>query len=346
MPKVEIINPISYPGWDHLLLSSQHHSFFHSSNWARVLHDSYKYNPLYFTTIDNSNKMSALIPIVQIRSLITGTRGTSLPFSDYSELLANDFLHFHNTFMQIINYARKAGWKYLEVRVHINLPCYIPFFRYYYGHTLELTPNEEEILSRIRHSTKTNIKKAAREGVQVKICNSAESIKEFYRLHCKTRKRHGLPPQPYFFFRKVFDHIISNNQGFVVLASYKKKSIAGAVFFHFGKKAIFKYAASDNRYNHLRPNNLVIWEAIKRYSQNGYSIFCFGRTSPGNKGLLQFKSGWGAKQHTIRYYKYDLRKEAYINGHPKIGTFSRRLFSRVPMPLLKVMGTLLYKHMG
>lgn len=346
MPKIQIINPINYPEWDSMLLSSQHDSFFHSSNWARVLHDSYKYNPLYFTLINNNKRITILMPIVEIKSLLTGTRGTSLPFSDYSEFLGNDCLHFQDILDQIIDYGRKAGWKYIEIRGPMNLPADIPYSSYYYGHTLELSPNEADTFKLFRDSTKRNIQKGMKSGLEVRICNSVESVKQFYRLHCMTRKRHGLPPQPSYFFNNIFQHIIANNQGFVVLASYNKEVIAGAVFFHFGKTAIFKYGASKLRYHYLRPNNLVMWEAIRWCCQNGYSIFCFGRTAPENKGLLQFKSGWGTKQQILRYYKYDLNKEVYINNHYEIGDFSHKLFNKMPVPVLRMIGTLLYKHMG
>ncbi len=69
----ESINPIEYPGWDDLLLSQPDYSFFHSSHWARVLHDSYGYKPCYFSIIDNQ-KLSACIPVMEIKSVLTGTR--------------------------------------------------------------------------------------------------------------------------------------------------------------------------------------------------------------------------------------------------------------------------------
>jgi lipid II:glycine glycyltransferase (peptidoglycan interpeptide bridge formation enzyme) len=106
-----------------------------------------------------------------------------------------------------------------------------------------------------------------------------------------TRKEHGLPPQPFHFFKKIHDHIISKNLGVVVLASFDRENVAGAIYFHIGEKAVFKYGASDKKFQHLRANNLVMWEAIKWYSQNGYRSLCFGRTEPENQGLLQFKSG-------------------------------------------------------
>src|SRR3990167_10276631 len=87
--ELEIINPLVYPDWDKLVLSTPNYSFFLSSAWARVLHETYKYKPLYFTLIKN-NKLSALIPFMEVGSILTGKRGVSLPFSDYCEIIGID----------------------------------------------------------------------------------------------------------------------------------------------------------------------------------------------------------------------------------------------------------------
>jgi len=320
-------------------------SIFHSSNWASVLSESYNYNPLYFAAI-NDKKLSALIPFMEIKSILTGKRGVSLPFTDYCESIIPQKTNFQDTMCYLIEYAKKAGWKYMEIRANGSLFNGTPPSSFYYGHTLELSQGIERIFPNLRDSTRRNIKKAVKEGVEITINNSSDSIKEFYRLHCLTRREHGLPPPPYFFYRKIHEHILSKDLGFVVLASYNKRCISGGVFFHFGEKAIFKYGASDKGYQHLRPNNLIIWEAIKWYTLNGYKSLCFGRTEPENKGLMQFKTGWGAKEHLIHYYKYDLLKEAFVQDSSRVTGFHNKIFAHMPIPLLKMTGALLYKHMG
>jgi hypothetical protein len=82
--EVEIINPLEYPGWDDLLLSQHDHSIFHTTHWARILHESYGYTPLYFTLF-RDGALSALIPVMEVNSWITGRRAVSLPFTDYCE---------------------------------------------------------------------------------------------------------------------------------------------------------------------------------------------------------------------------------------------------------------------
>jgi lipid II:glycine glycyltransferase (peptidoglycan interpeptide bridge formation enzyme) len=170
-------------------------------------------------------------------------------------------------------------------------------------------------------------------------------VDAFYRLNCATRRHHGLPPQPHSFFEKIFDHVISRQKGFVALGTHAGRAVAGAVFFHFKGQCIYKYGASDIAARHLRPNNLVMWAAIKWACRSGMTDFHFGRTEPGNQGLLQFKRGWGASEEELSYYKYDLKKNRFLSNKsgPKS---SYRVFKMMPEPLLRLTGNLLYRHVG
>ncbi len=342
---VQIIDPIGQTKWNEFILSHKKSSFFHSSNWAQVLSQTYKYTPQYFL-IAHNNILSALIPLMEVDSRITGKRGVSLPFTDYCEPIAFDENQFQDIFQKMIEYGKRSGWKYIEMRPGSLLPGNMKCSSFCFGHMLDLSYGPEQTFTRFRDSTKRNIKRARGSGVQVTISNTHKSIEEFYRLNCITRKVHGLPPQPHTFFEMVHLYILKENLGMVALASYQGENIAGAVCFNFGDNAMYKYGASDMSYQHLRANNLVLWEAIQWYCKRGYKTFHLGRTEPENAGLLQFKRGWGAKEYQINYYKYDLRKDAFITDSLNVSGTHNSFFRRMPMPLLKMAGTILYRHMG
>ena len=284
--------------------------------------------------------------MMEINSIITGKRGVCLPFTDYCVPVIPDKTYFKDIMDNIVVFGKNAGWKYIEFRGGENFPEDIQASLFFYGHTIDLSPGEDEIYSNFRDSTKRNIKKAIREGVEVRILNTLEATEEFYRLNCLTRKEHGLPPQPFHFFRNIYEHIISKKLGFVVLATYDNKTIAGAVYFHFGGNAIYKYGASAKEHQNLRANNLVMWEAIKWYCRNGFKSFCFGRTEPENEGLLQFKRGWGAEEHIINYYKYDFKKDKFVQDSSRLAGLHNKIFNKMPLPLLKLTGSILYRHIG
>ncbi len=153
---LQIINPITYPGWDELLLSNPDYSFFHSSSWASVLYESYHYKPQYFTLV-NDNKLSVLIPFMEVKNFVTGKRGVSLPFTDYVDPMVAKDINCNNVLNYLIKYGKRAGWKSFEIRNGRDNIKDIDPSSFYYGHTLDLLQNEDQIFTNLRDSTKRNI---------------------------------------------------------------------------------------------------------------------------------------------------------------------------------------------
>ena len=87
-------------------------------------------------------------------------------------------------------------------------------------------------------------------------------------------------------------------------------------------------------------------EAIRFCITAGCRTFCFGRTEPENDGLLQFKRGWGAGETVLEYYRLDLRKNAFEEQSSSAGSFYNSVLRHVPVPLLKLAGTISYRHGG
>jgi lipid II:glycine glycyltransferase (peptidoglycan interpeptide bridge formation enzyme) len=345
MEEMEIIDPLQYPRWDDLLLAHPRHSVFQTSHWARVLHDSYGYQPRYAAVFDG-NGLLACIPAMKVKSALTGTRGVSLPFTDYCEPITPDRATYQRMLEVLKNLGEREHWKYLELRGGSDLLGDVPSSSFYYRHDLELSKNADALSDNLKDSTKRNIRKAQREGVTVARSRELDAVRTFYQLHCMTRKKHGAPPQPASFFERLYDHVIRPGHGQVILAAHLGRIIAGAVYLHFGREAVYKFGASDSRYLHLRPNDLIMWEAIQDYCQERYARFCFGRTEPDNEGLRQFKSGWGAEEKTVRYFKYDIMKKEFVAGKASHAAVSAMIFRRMPSPLLKIAGQMLYRHMG
>ena len=344
-PGLDVIDPLSYPAWNEHLLAAQQGSIFHTTNWLRVLQESYGYRPCYFVCF-NEGRLDVLLPFMEVRSWLTGTRGVSLPFSDYCPLIIQEKTRFPKLLDQIITKARQRRWKFVELRgADEFLPAASPWICYY-RHILILNGSEAQTFDKLRSNYRAKIKKAHQNNVTVEILRSPEAMSTYYHLHCLTRKRHGLPPQPASFFKKVHEHVISQNLGFVILASNQGKYVSGAVFFHFGKRAIYKFGAMDMSYQHLNPNYLVFWNAIQWLCRNGYDELCFGKTASDNKGLIQFKVGWGTEKVALNYYRYDTKPAAFIHNSKQNVEQGYYLFRKMPLSLLRLAGGALYPHVG
>ena len=341
---MKILDPTQIADWDERVYALPGASFFHGSAWARVLKQSYGFTPVYFAKAQGC--MPAVIALMEVDSFLTGKRAVSLPFTDYCDPLVPHAEVSRVLFEAIVQEGKKRGWKYIELRGGSELLGDGPASEWFYRHRLNLAPGAESLFKTLRDSTRRNIKKAEKEGVEVRFETTPEALREFCRLNCLTRREHGLPPQPWRFFENLHEQILARGMGTVALAFYQGNAVAANVYLRANGEAIYKYGASDKTYQNLRAANLVMWEAIKRYAGEGARSLCFGRTEPGNEGLRQFKTGWGADESIINYYRYDLAAGAFVNGPKAVSARAHQVFSRLPVPALKAIGGMLYRHMG
>lgn len=343
---VQRVNPLEDAGWDARLMTCPSASFFHAAAWAKVLQSTYGFTPAYFT-LNESGRLHALLPIMEVDSWLTGRRGVSLPFTDECEPLCSDPASFGWVLKEAMRYAEVRDWKYIECRGGKEFLADAPASTSFYGHRLSLADKEEVLFANLDGGRcRSAIRKAAKSGVTVEFCQSLDAVRIFYALQCKTRRKHGLPPQPFRFFQNIHNHILSQSRGFIVLARYQQAPVAAAVFFHWEKKAIYKYGASDETFQHVRANNLVMWEAIKWYAQHGFEELDFGRTSLANDGLRRFKLGWGTEEHRIEYVRYDRRAGGFVTVKDEASGWHNRVFRALPCFLSRQIGAVLYKHVA
>jgi CelD/BcsL family acetyltransferase involved in cellulose biosynthesis len=341
----QTIDPIHEIGWEGLISSHPACSFAHSAAWAQVLHETYAHRPRYIV-LYAKRKVLALLPLMEVNSPVTGRRGVCLPFTDACLPLLDETVSQGTLFQAALDLGRQRAWRYLEIRGVRNLPKGARRSLGYIGHGLTLNQNEEEVFARFKPGVRQAVRKAHREGVECEIKRSFDSIRAFYGLQCQTRRRHGLPPQPFRFFENIFEFVLSKEMGFVVLARWRGMPVAGAVFFCLGRKAIFKYGASSYSFQHLRGNDLAMAEGIRWLCREGFEQLDFGRTSMDNEGLRRFKRGFGAEECQIDYVKYNFEKVEFVRDRDQTSGWFTHLFRRMPLPLSRLVGGLFYRHLS
>ena len=343
---LELVDPFADPEWDRLLASHSETTVFHTLAWARVLTSSYGYQPFYFRAIDKG-KLAALLPFMEVRSWITGTRGASLPFTDQCPPILPVETSFNEAMDHVIALARSRGWKTVEIRGHGPGMGNLPASAEYLSHDLDLTEGETSLLSRYRPNVQRNIRKAEREGITVAEDHTPEGLREFYQLNCLTRREHGLPPQPTRFFEYLHEHILEKGLGFLMMARHKKKPVAGALFLLFDGKAIFKYGASDRRYQEIRANNLIFRDAIRLLCRRGARTLSFGRTGLHHDGLRKFKLSLGTTETRLQYVKYDVRSKTYLTANKALRENRwKKMLANLPLSALRIIGNVAYRHVG
>ena len=284
------------------------------------------------------------MPLMEARSLIGGVRGVSLPFTDHCEPLVNSQEQFKELWNTALQTGKSRKWSYVELRGGKEWLPDAPASLRFYRHILDVSGGDEAVFGRFEGSVRQAIRKAQKSGVTVEKRHDIEGMREYYRLHCRTRKKHGLPPQPWVFFLNIARRLMSKKAGVLVLARIDQIAVAGAIFF-CGRQGVYKFGASDESRQEARANNLVMWEGIRWLAANGSMELDFGRTSLENEGLRRFKAGWGSKESTLEYVKYDLRQARFRVDKDRASGWHNEIFSRMPIALLRAAGAVMYRQM-
>jgi CelD/BcsL family acetyltransferase involved in cellulose biosynthesis len=317
---------------------------FHHPSWARVLSESYDYPSFVLALVGEEGRIKAGMPVIEIRKRFRPTRWVSLPFTDRCPPLATEEVMT----ARLIDLANRAR-AYAEVarlEVHSDLPGEEEIHRQGRGvaHVLPLSRDPELTFGRFsRSQVQRSVRKAERDGLTLRRAETADELTDsFYGLHLRTRRRLGVPIQPRRFFDVLWRRVIAPRNGFVLLACRGELPIAGAVFLTSGRTVVYKYGASEPSFWPLRPNHLIFWDAIRWSCENDFAAFDFGRSDFENRGLRNFKRGWGAAEEPLVY--------ASVGGElPRVGrlisvSLLPLLIRRSPLWLCRTIGEATYRH--
>ncbi len=283
---------------------------------------------------------------MEVRSWLTGRRGVSVAFSDLAPPLCPDRASFDRFWEQAVREGTRRGWKYLEIRGIPSEWTDLPTSVSYHRHVLDLTVGEDALFRGLDRGLRRNVRKAEKAGVTVETARSLAAVREYYRIHCLTRKRQGSPPQPWRFFERIGTDVVEKGHGLVALAWHQGQAIAGALYLHTSTDIVYKFGGFDMAFNALRPSHLLHWTMIRDSARSGFRTMDFGRTSLDDDGLRRFKLELGTTEMPLRYVRYDLRRRQVVEVKDRANGPINRVFRLLPMPLLRLAGQLLYPHLS
>ncbi|MFH0809961.1 MAG: GNAT family N-acetyltransferase [Pseudomonadota bacterium] len=331
--------------WRELLDHAPQATVFHRPEWARVLQSTYGLRPRYFVLSRKNRRPLAGIPFFETRGLLR-RRLISLPFSDVAGPLLVSPHYLEPLVGAVVETAAAEGIGRLDIRG--NCPEAPPAFGRsddFCTFFLDLTADLPTLRGRLQKSTIQRSLRIGEKGpLRVRVGNIEADMAAFHRLNLLTRRVHGVPPQPYRFFRQMWAIMHSAGAMTLLLAELSGQPVAGMVLFHSGNTAYYKYGASDPRYLRLRCNHLLMWRAMEWSKERGCSTLDLGRTYLGNEGLMRYKRSWGARQTPLTYWQYPPSKgQGLLAEGTRAYRLLTRCWRRLPLWATELGGTL-YKH--
>lgn len=191
---------------------------------------------------------------------------------------------------------------------------------------IDLTPAEDEILSKMKSKWRYNVNLSARKGVEIiRVTGENEKLSEyldiFYDLYKITAERDGIALHAKSYYEDLLRKSaaeIAAGKDVPVISLYLAKhenDFLGAIITLFSKtESIYLYGCSGNVKRNLMPNFLLQWTAMKdakAYGSQYYDMYGMPPADDENHpmhGLYLFKTGFGGNNiHRIGSFDIPLK---------------------------------------
>lgn len=327
------------PLWRSALTQLPGATFYHCERWIEVLRSISSFD-LQVATLHSGCELRAAGVLARSRGLFSA-RIVSLPFSDCAQPLAldeearGDFLRAlaasnPHASIEIRGAAGPESWK--------NIGCFEHW-------TLAMDRSLAEIAAGFSRTVRGGIKRARRDNVRVDRGSSVEHLARFFKLQLETRRRLGVPPQPFSFFAAVREKFARGGDCEIWFATLEGRDLAGAVLLRNDEQLCYKWAARAE-HSHQGANHLLVASMIEEHAGKVRSLD-LGRCDTRNQGLARSKADLGCVGRALPYAFYP-KAPRHVSSEVLDG--SAKILSGVwkwlPLPITRVLGAALYRYMA
>ncbi|WP_260860179.1 lipid II:glycine glycyltransferase FemX [Streptomyces cupreus] len=166
---------------------------------------------------------------------------------------------------------------------------------------------EDQLLKGMNQQWRRNIKKAAKEGVEVTVDAGGADLRAFHDLYVHTAERDRFTPRPLGYFETMFAALSAEDPERIklYLARHQGDLVAATILVRVGAHAVFSYGASSTEKREVRGSNACQWAMIRDSLAADCDVYDLRGITPTldaddpHVGLIRFKVGTGGQ--AVRY---------------------------------------------
>ena len=326
------------PDWDPFVMGSPDSSIYHLSGWTEIAREVFGHRALFVEARDAAGTLIGVLPVIQQRSWLLGNFATSVAFFNYGGALAADPLVAQQLMARAAAAAAALGCGYLEFRdVQARAG---EWSRRTDKVTLQLDlPDTVEALAkRLGSKLRSQVKRAAREGVECRT-GAAALLDDFYCVFAENMRDLGTPVYPKRFFQAILARFEQYCQ-LVVVESQGEPWAAAFLVFWRGRAEV-PWASCRAKAKPLGANMRLYWELLSQAIGHGCTAFDFGRSTV-DSGTYRFKQQWGAQPVPLYWYRWQRRRDGHeaAAGEDRGRTMqlATAIWQRLPLPIANALG--------
>lgn len=161
---------------------------------------------------------------------------------------------------------------------------------------------DEILLSRMKATWRRYIRKAQRDGVNVRVSADTSDVARFMGIYRETANRDGFIVRPDNYYSRGLDVLRPSARASIWLAESGSELLAGAVILSHGTRAWYLWGATSQRGLEMHAMYLLQWEALRGARESGCTSYDMwgapddmGDEADPLKGVAYFKAGFGAR---------------------------------------------------
>lgn len=354
--RCEVISPGQEQSsvWDAFVARHPDATVYHTTQWQQVLETSFSHIRGRFLVLrdGNSGAIRAGLPVYFVRSRLLGDRFVSVPFASYCDPLLSspdDLSAFMESIPAQLAGAKANSFELRPRRVAGLLQATgVQMANLYRHHCLRLNRSPEELRKGFsRTCVRQWLNKAEKSGVTVRAGSEDDDLRCFCALLTGARRKLGLPPMPEQFFSAMRQFLVP---GHLVLmtAIHRDRPVASILVLRWGETCALEYAADTDEGRMIGAGQLLYWETVRAACRQGCHSLSFGRTSPLNLGLLDYKRRWGTIEEDLLVFmlpRVGLRRRA-LRERAAAYRLCRLVAAHAPTPMYRWLGRFVYRHLG
>ncbi len=329
--------------WSQLVDQNSSATIYHRKEWIELLERCYGFS-IFVAGVYRQGELLFACALARAKNPFS-KRFVSLPFSDTCVPLVR-LTNGADTLPEILPTQGPKGFTY-EIRGLSAAPPWVTV-SCFQEWTLDLNRPRAALQRALETNFKRNLKQTSNRSVEIERGASIGLLKRFYAMQLETRRRLGLPPQPWRFFEMVHEVFTRNGQLEIWIAHAAGKDEAAAVFLRDKGTIHFKWGARRTvpAQAPSGANHLLLWSAVEAFAGQA-EILDLGRTDIRNEGLNRFKRGLGGTPRPLPYSFYPR-----VRGEPSSEVLHGRramlatLWRRFPLPVTQLVGAAIYRYLG
>ena len=328
--------------WDEFVLTHIDATFFHLSGWQKIIKKSFRHD-CFFLFVEVDGKITGVLPLAYVKSLLFGKSLVSLPFAVYGGVVTADQASAEALENEALRIAEKLQVDRIEFRNTERRHESWPSQDLYVTFRKNISSDIEENMKNIPRKQRAMIRKGMANGLYSSLNNDAE---KFYELYANNVQRHGTPV----FARSYLDLLLEVFQTKCDILSVYDSSdrlISAVLNFYFRDQVLPYYAGDLPEARTLAANDFKYWELMRVSAERNIKLFDFGR-SKRDSGSFSFKKNWGFHPIPL-YYEYHLHRGTNIpqnNPANKKFYLAIELWKRLPSVVAMRVGPHIVRNLG